>query len=430
MMKLSTVVSSLIILLAITAAAYAQNEQGIISINPHLGGYIFDSDQDINSDPVYGLDIGYNLTDRWGVEGSFDYVNTNVKAPSRSDGVKAYIYRLGALYHFLLEEGVVPYLGAGAGAIRLELENRDDDTDFILNYGGGIKFLATERLALRGDVRHIISVDDSAHNLMYTVGLTYLLGKKEKAPPPPLDSDGDGVPDDRDKCPDTPPGTAVDADGCPKDSDGDGVTDDKDNCPGTPAGIEVDADGCPKDSDGDGVPDYLDQCPGTPRGVVIDSQGCPLDSDGDGVPDYLDECPGTPKGVEVDERGCPKVKKPKPISLDNIYFEFNKAILTKEAMDTLNKNIQLMKDNPEINVRIEGHSCAHGPEDYNLRLSERRANAVKEYFVNEGGISEDRMTTISYGETRLAMPEVPTPENKNSIEAKTNRRSQFTVIMY
>ncbi|MFQ5914498.1 MAG: OmpA family protein, partial [Nitrospinota bacterium] len=62
--------------------------------------------------------------------------------------------------------------------------------------------------------------------------------------------------------------------------------------------------GCPLDSDGDGVPDYLDKCPNTPKGVKVDSNGCPLDSDGDGVPDYLDKCPGTPKGAKVDSRGC------------------------------------------------------------------------------------------------------------------------------
>ena len=61
----------------------------------------------------------------------------------------------------------------------------------------------------------------------------------------------------------------------------------------------------PLDSDGDGVPDHLDKCPGTPMGVKVDARGCPLDSDGDGVPDYLDKCPGTPKGVKVDARGCP-----------------------------------------------------------------------------------------------------------------------------
>ncbi|MBN2398563.1 MAG: thrombospondin type 3 repeat-containing protein, partial [Deltaproteobacteria bacterium] len=119
------------------------------------------------------------------------------------------------------------------------------------------------------------------------------------------DSDGDGVPNDTDECPDTPEGVKVDERGCPLDSDGDGVPDYLDKCPGTPKGIEVDCDGCPPDSDGDGVPDYLDRCPGTPTGVKVDEWGCPLDTDGDGVPDHLDKCPGTPKGVKVDEWGCP-----------------------------------------------------------------------------------------------------------------------------
>jgi outer membrane protein OmpA-like peptidoglycan-associated protein len=79
---------------------------------------------------------------------------------------------------------------------------------------------------------------------------------------------------------------------------------------------------------------------------------------------------------------------------------------------------------PGRKVQIEGHTCAHGAEDYNMALGERRANAVKEYLVNEG-IAADRMTTISYGETRLALPEIPTSKNKESKEAKTNRRAHF-----
>ena len=58
------------------------------------------------------------------------------------------------------------------------------------------------------------------------------------------------------------------------------------------------------DADGDGVPDSKDRCPNTPRGAVVDANGCPRDSDGDGVPDYKDNCPGTPRGAKVDARGC------------------------------------------------------------------------------------------------------------------------------
>ena len=76
-----------------------------------------------------------------------------------------------------------------------------------------------------------------------------------------------------------------------KDSDGDGVPDRKDKCPNTPAGVAVDADGCPLDRDGDGVPDYKDDCPDTPG--LASLNGCP-DKDGDGIADHLDECPDVP----------------------------------------------------------------------------------------------------------------------------------------
>lgn len=97
-------------------------------------------------------------------------------------------------------------------------------------------------------------------------------------------------------------------------------------------------------------------------------------------------------------------------------------------MDILDSNIRTLKTNPRVNVQVEGHTCAHGSEDYNMALGERRANAVKEYLVNQG-VSAGRMTTITYGETRLALPEVPTAHNKNSVEAKENRRVHFEVIV-
>lgn len=89
----------------------------------------------------------------------------------------------------------------------------------------------------------------------------------------------------------------VGPDGCPLDSDGDGVPDSYDKCPNTPPGTKVDADGCPLDSDGDGIPDSIDKCPDTPKGVIVNADGCPLDSDGDGVPDGIDECPNTLPGA-------------------------------------------------------------------------------------------------------------------------------------
>src|SRR5204862_3229764 len=100
-------------------------------------------------------------------------------------------------------------------------------------------------------------------------------------------------------------GLAVAFGGKPRDTDLDGVPDRKDKCPDTPKGATVDATGCPHDSDGDKVLDGLDQCPDTPPGATVDEHGCPHDADDDQVWDGLDQCPDTPTGAPVDEHGCP-----------------------------------------------------------------------------------------------------------------------------
>jgi outer membrane protein OmpA-like peptidoglycan-associated protein len=124
----------------------------------------------------------------------------------------------------------------------------------------------------------------------------------------PVDSDKDGVFDGIDKCANTPAGATVDATGCPLDADKDGVFDSLDQCPNTPAGAVVDVNGCPVDTDKDGVPDGIDKCPTTPAGAVVDAAGCPVDTDADGVPDGIDKCPATPPGTAVDSTGCPLSK--------------------------------------------------------------------------------------------------------------------------
>src|SRR5437899_1485821 len=180
-------------------------------------------------------------------------------------------------------------------------------TDHGVHGGAGVRLFLTERIALRVEGRAIYSPSTqstfgpkTATHFLGTAGLSvFHLGVPSK------DSDHDGVPDNKDACPDTPAGAAVDSKGCPIDSDRDGVPDGIDKCPGTPAGAHVDATGCPVDSDADGVPDGIDQCPGTPAGAHVDAKGCPIDSDGDGVPDGVDQCPNTPPGVAVDAAGCP-----------------------------------------------------------------------------------------------------------------------------
>ena len=225
----------------------------------------------------------------------------------------------------------------------------------------------------------------------------------------PLDSDKDGVPDYLDKCPGTRRGMQVDKEGCETDADNDGVPNDLDKCPGTAPGIKVDASGCP-DTDGDGVSDNLDKCPNTPEGVRVDDLGCPLDSDKDGVPDFQDECPNTPVGQQVNERGCATEKEiiketiTKEILLSgDTNFEFDKAQLLPAAYPVLDKLAESMKKNPETRWRIEGHTDAIGSDAYNMRLSASRAQAVVDYLVGRG-VSRGRLEIVALGESRPVAP--------------------------
>jgi len=237
----------------------------------------------------------------------------------------------------------------------------------------------------------------------------------------PKDSDGDGVPDYLDRCPNTPAGTPVDANGCPKDSDGDGVPDYLDRCPNTPPGVAVDANGCPKDSDGDGVPDYLDRCPNTPPGVAVDANGCPKDSDGDGVPDYLDRCPNTPPGTKVDAVGCPALftQPGKSLILQGVKFESGKATLLPESRVILDHVAESLVANPAVAVEVGGHTDNRGPRAANLRLSQARAIAVRDYLVSKG-VASARVTAKGYG------PDKPVVSNRTSAGRAANRRVELT----
>ncbi len=203
-------------LAALPSAALAENRAGAFTLSPMAGGHIFEGDQNLKNSATFGLGLGYNLTEHVGLEGSLFMTDAEAKGPLNSD-VDVSLYRLDTLYHFLPQQALVPYLAGGVGGISLDPSVGGSQDNFVLNWGAGVKYFVTEDLALRGDVRHVIDVDDPDHNLLYTAGLVYLIGGEKPAPPPkPVigDADGDGVPDDRDKCPDTRKGEMVDDEGC------------------------------------------------------------------------------------------------------------------------------------------------------------------------------------------------------------------------
>jgi OOP family OmpA-OmpF porin len=152
----------------------------------------------------------------------------------------------------------------------------------------------------------------------------------------------------------------------------------------------------PLDSDGDGVPDDQDQCPNTPPGVKVDAHGCPLDSDGDGVPDYLDKCPNTPKGVPVDANGCPTIiKKGEKITLQ-IEFANNSYEMDAGSKERLDGIAETLRNYPEIKIDIRGFTDNVGSTAHNKTLSESRAKAVLTYLEGKGVVAE-RMTSQGFG---------------------------------
>lgn len=237
------------------------------------------------------------------------------------------------------------------------------------------------------------------------------------------DTDGDGVPDVDDLCPEVP--GPRENHGCPltTDRDGDGVPDDIDHCPDVPG--PRDNFGCPwPDRDGDGVPDNKDACPDVPG--PAENAGCPwADRDGDGVPDKDDKCPDEPG--PADNQGCPRERKLVIVRRDRIelkqqiHFRQTKATILADSYELLDQVAQAIKDGPRILVRIEGHTDNVGGLKRNMKLSQARANAVRRYLIQQG-VPKKQLVAVGYGPTR------PIASNASRAGRALNRRVDFRIV--
>jgi OOP family OmpA-OmpF porin len=203
----------------------------------------------------------------------------------------------------------------------------------------------------------------------------------------------------------------------PKDSDGDGVTDDKDKCPNTPKGRTVNAEGCELDSDGDGVVDGLDKCPGTPAGRKVNADGCEIDTDGDGLVDGVDKCP-TVYAKTADGCPLPPAPAPKKLILEGVNFDNDKATLRPEATTTLDQAAATLKEWGDVKVEVAGHTDSKASDSYNMSLSQRRAEAVRDYLIGKG-VAADRLTAKGYGESS------PVADNETAEGRFKNRRVEL-----
>jgi outer membrane protein OmpA-like peptidoglycan-associated protein len=229
------------------------------------------------------------------------------------------------------------------------------------------------------------------------------------------DTDGDGIIDGSDACP-TEFGLAA-LNGCP-DRDGDGIADKDDACPDT-AGLAK-FKGCP-DTDGDGLADKDDKCP-TVAGP-ISNQGCPvLDADKDGVPDLEDDCP-TVAGP-ASNKGCPEVTpevvEKLKIQARSVFFNTGKSTFKvgdAATIASLDAMREILRNYPNAKFSIEGHTDSDGSDKFNQKLSEDRANAVRNAMI-EKGVKPENLTAVGFGESKPIAP------NKTKTGKAQNRRTE------
>ena len=279
--------------------------------------------------------------------------------------------------------------------------------------------------------------DKVKDHIQSSLGLVIKFGGK--------DTDGDGIYDKNDACPDV--AGLAEFNGCP-DADGDGIKDSDDACPNV-AGL-ASMNGCP-DSDGDGVADKDDMCPND-KGTKA-NKGCP-DSDGDGVLDKDDKCPTTAgpaanggcpwpdtdgDGVldkddncvnevgPASNMGCPEEVITKEaaqvinFTAKSILFNSGKATFKPGVTDQLDAIVKIMNDFPKANFVIEGHTDSTGSAALNLRISEKRALAVRDYLT-KNGVDKSRLEAGGFGE------EYPIDTNSTRAGRAKNRRVDIKVV--
>ena len=273
---------------------------------------------------------------------------------------------------------------------------------------------------------HVLPTEFRNRNLQAGLKLRLFGGTKTEpayqatATPLPVDTDGDGITDDLDKCPNQA-GTAK-YNGCPiPDTDGDGINDELDKCPNQAGTAKYN--GCPvPDTDGDGINDEEDKCPN--QAGPASNNGCPIaDRDNDGINDDQDKCPDVP-GV-ASRQGCPEipadVSKTLGSAAQNITFNTGSSKLLVKSTASLNNIVTVLNDNPTLKLKIEGHTDNTTTDDANMKLSTDRAAAVKSYLVSKG-ISADRLEVEGFGGT------MPIADNKTTTGRTKNNRVEIKVV--
>jgi outer membrane protein OmpA-like peptidoglycan-associated protein len=377
-----------IIAVVITSAGAALADTGwtpgvfagahIFSENNGLGVDDAPDADSLKNAPVLGARVLYGFTSLLGAEAELAFLSTS----ARQGG--AAVYALGYRVHAMAEFGksgarVRPFVllgGAGMTALSTDIAQVDNATHFMFQGGAGAAFRIGDDWGVRVDARLFLPPSSDgpvALDFELSAGLYLSLGTTKdimKAVGSISDRDGDGLVDNDDQCPDDP-------------EDFDGFQD---------------SDGCPEpDNDGDGIADIHDRCPNEAETVnnFDDHDGCP-----DTVPEAVAEFEGTIQGIT---------------------FKLNSAEIKSSSFAVLDRAVKVLTEYPNLYIEIQGHTDNRGKDEYNLDLSQRRADAVKGYMVKKG-VAEERLRARGYGMTQ------PVANNDTPEGQAENRRVEFRRI--
>ncbi|MBT8083246.1 MAG: OmpA family protein, partial [Gammaproteobacteria bacterium] len=380
---------------------------GYSYVAPEKEAQNFLLDKDEDHDSGYHVFVGKQFTPHWFAE--FKYADLGEAGITNRNPAIAALYPDAAItykvpslmvgYQWRETRRLKPFAKVGISAIGNNAKGGpipfEKQTSVQLAFAAGLEYhFGRSRWFLRGDVDWY---DRDAWYLGVSVA-RFFGGESEDAPRvvqrPEVDTDGDGVLDEYDRCPDTPAGAIVDGNGCP----------------------------VPADGDKDGVIDEEDQCPATEIGASVDSKGCavPADGDKDGVIDEEDQCPATEIGAPIDNRGC-EIKD--EIRLPGVTFETNSDRLRPSSAQVLEDAAETLKRNPDLIVEVAGYTDSLGEASYNLGLSERRAKTVRNHLIGRG-VDESRMSWRGYGE------EQPVADNSTAEGREENRRVVLRILQH
>ena len=376
-----------IILASVVASALLGNTY---EVTPMVG-YVNTKDHvDIENHAVVGISASRVLSD----ESMFSALEIGLLQSGNADydnnagDTKITQIFYNAVKDYKLNDSVKLYALAGLGYEHISSEKLGNESDPYFNYGVGAAYTFANDLALKLDVRHQLKFDGDK-NIVTLLGLSIPFGAEAKK--------------------------AVELD-----TDNDGVTDSNDKCPTTEANVKVNAIGCKieLDDDHDSIINANDKCPTTTAGATVDAMGCELDNDNDGVVNSLDKCPTTQDGVTVDAKGCEVLSTPVDLG---IVFDTNSAKINDSEIEKFDKYVKYLKNISTAKVILEAHTDSAGDANYNLKLSQKRAQNAKAQLISMG-IETERITATGYGETK------PLVENNSSTNMAKNRRVTAKIV--